>query len=279
MKRHLSFTLIELLVVIAIIGILAALLLPALQKAKGAAYRAKCLSNERQIGIAVMSYGDDNGGFYPPLRLEGPAASFISGAVDWQDLIFGYLGQEMTDADKDRVAFNSTTIEPYRNTAELFRCPADQEPNTFGYIKSTYAYNAGGETNSNGKAKCISWSVLNPADSTRRVGVGRNIAQLQAPSNTIVVSERPSKTQNRFGWSQDCYVASQQANATQGVPASGPTLHGGPAIERSGRWNYLFADGHAATLSPFETVTNQNFAVNNNNPYNSDGLWSVEPGD
>src|ERR1700734_594051 len=61
-----AFTLIELLVVIAIIGILAAMLLPVLGRAKEAGRRIACLNNVRQLSIASKMYVDENQGSYPP---------------------------------------------------------------------------------------------------------------------------------------------------------------------------------------------------------------------
>ncbi len=96
MKRK-GFTLIELLVVITIIVILAAILFPVFAKAKERARQATCISNLKQIGMAVLMYADHYDDTYPPLwyytpRLIGSTGEFTTtdGFRTWMDLVYTY---------------------------------------------------------------------------------------------------------------------------------------------------------------------------------------------
>jgi prepilin-type N-terminal cleavage/methylation domain-containing protein len=110
--RHDAFTLIELLVAIAIIGILAALLMPVLSRAKASGSRATCLNNVRQINLATQMYGDDHHDavFLPT------GFGYYSDWGSYKAFVKSYLGLKGEDSPADRI----------------FACPAD----TFCYLDS-----------------------------------------------------------------------------------------------------------------------------------------------
>ena len=89
-----AFTLIELLVVIAVIGILAAMLLPALSSAKQRAWTAGCNSNLHQIGLGMKMFADDNDGLYPESggNIYWGATDPTTGKPGWMEQIFRYVG-------------------------------------------------------------------------------------------------------------------------------------------------------------------------------------------
>lgn len=109
-----GFTLIELLVVIAIIAILAAMLFPVLTRARESARKAACLSNLKQIGIAVALYLQDHDGVYPSQQRDGEPVNLPGGPVIYKNVQQNYM-----DA-----------LYPYLRSPQVFICPSDT-PNPY----------------------------------------------------------------------------------------------------------------------------------------------------
>ena len=115
-KRN-AFTLIELLTVIAVIAVLSAILIPAVGRARESANQSKCISNLRQIGVAVQSYANEHKGRYPEAWHKGEAGK------PWCRAIEPYVGMESDGAEPDN----------------LFHCPAVEDDLHHGW--SDYGYN------------------------------------------------------------------------------------------------------------------------------------------
>jgi prepilin-type N-terminal cleavage/methylation domain-containing protein len=108
-RKGRGFTLIELLVVIAIIAILAAMLLPALAKAKERAYQTACIANLKQVGMALKMYADDNGDYFPLA-----SDSSIGGTNIWTLSLYQYLP----------LIANATGGGKYGTDNKVFICPS-----------------------------------------------------------------------------------------------------------------------------------------------------------
>ncbi len=140
-KRHPGFTLIELLVVIAIIGVLIALLLPAVQAAREAARRAQCVNNLKQLGIALHNYHDTIGSL-PLGRTVPQAASF---SVQARMLPFMEQTTLQNALNFDLAWSNPANLTAYSATVSSFICPSDtrQVPGILKWGPTSYRANEG----------------------------------------------------------------------------------------------------------------------------------------
>jgi len=134
-----AFTLIELLVVIAIIAILAAMLLPALARAKSSAAKIKCASNLRQLGAAINLFAGDNNEMYPPAG-DCTGATGGSPEISFDMLVFYYISGAHLTYNQLRNIENANGW-PRALGPAIVLCPADTGPDTGWVLNNAQEYN------------------------------------------------------------------------------------------------------------------------------------------
>jgi len=223
-----GFTLIELLVAIAIIAILAAILFPVFAHARAQAQKTTCLSNLRQIGMAVQMYLQDHDERYPQSKQTEaqPQVADASGKIDDPDygsvfaMLLPYTGH------------GGSSAEDQLFRQRLFACPSDPLPfDPFCLTK----YNPGGPA-------VISYLV------NGYFVWGLAEASIGRPAETIYIAERRSETEAGVApFCDDIYHPWFYPDTNRTAPTNEmDELTGAIAAHRhNGGSNYVFADGHA----------------------------------
>lgn len=228
MKR--LFTLIELLVVVAIIAILAAMLLPALQQARGKAYETTCRGNLKSFGSITMFYADSNRGQLP-FAAENRSASAQVGYT-WDDLLgAGYDGRSLTAAQQATNAWGYW-VPP----AKIYQCPTIVRYYTGMPQTRRNSYGVNRKTLSPAIGSTTTLTAFIPIHRVRRPGQLICMTEYGDPNkfigyNNNPASDGPSHQLSRHVDSKDLRTAPPHSN----------------------RFNYLFVDGHARAHTAKET--------------------------
>jgi prepilin-type processing-associated H-X9-DG protein/prepilin-type N-terminal cleavage/methylation domain-containing protein len=269
--RRAGFTLLELVVVIAIMGVLIGVTLAAVQRVRGAAARAKCQNNMRQIGFALHHYHDARGGLPPGLTSGAsgnpyPYVSWLTRLLPYVE--HGDLWRQTEDAYARDANFLDDPPHICLSTwVPLYTCPSDGRTQGFGETPTGKRVAFTSYLGMEGTNQFTADGVLY-ADSHVRFG-----EVLDGLSNTLMVGERPPSFDLRLGWWYAGWGQSQDGSAEMvlgvreknywnngGSCAPGPYHYGpGRASNRCdvfhfwsphpGGANFLFCDGSVRFLS------------------------------
>jgi len=228
-----GFTLVELLVVIGIIAILVGILLPVLNRARAAANRTVCLSNIRQLGVAIIMYTDNNKGWFPTCGFWDDGVSYKQYPDDW---IWWQANRNLNDSP----------IAKYLNVRgdqlkRLLRCPAD----SFDGRKTGLAIapGQGPYLYSYGMNESLAENNRTPPAPLRT-----KITQWRSPSRKIMLTEMAEKYSTASVWSYSSPLTQRHGvGRFHGNVAGNPDFALGARVGANVSAMYL--DAHAEGIS------------------------------
>jgi len=233
-RESAAFTLIELLVVIAIIAILAAMLLPALSKAKQKAAQTNCLNNLKQLGLGIMMYIGDNNDNFPGTASRGEGWH-AEDWIYWRPASAGYPTLPKSPIVALIGSFDTN----------IFRCPMDKDMSeriamfpADPYLFS-YTFNCNKISGTSNPGMALQWD-----------GSGRPVPfklnAVRRPSDKIMLAEEPGTTK----FPNDMPVQGSTKIIDDGRFEPMPNLTGNLIPARhGGKGDVNFADGHAQSIT------------------------------